>query len=46
MVTSGIRRVVFDGSYPDDLACELAREAGMELISMAELREKQAGQPE
>ncbi len=44
MVTSGIRRVVFDGPYPDELACELAQEAGMELISLAELREKQAGQ--
>lgn len=29
---------------PDELACELAQEAGMELISLAELREKQAGQ--
>ena len=38
MVTSGIRRVVFDGSYPDELACRLAKEAGMELVSMAELR--------
>lgn len=41
MVTSGIRRVVFDGPYPDELACDLAREAGMELVSMAELRARQ-----
>ncbi len=40
MVTSGIRRVVFDGPYPDDLACQLAREAGMELVSLAELQEQ------
>lgn len=42
MVTSGICRVVFDGSYPDELACQLAKEAGMELVSMAELREQAA----
>ena len=41
MVTSGIRRVVFDGAYPDDLACQLAKEAGMELVSLAELRERE-----
>ncbi len=40
MVTSGIRRVVFDGPYPDDLACQLAKEAGMELVSLAELRKQ------
>lgn len=40
MVTSGIRRVVFDGSYPDELACELAKEAGMELVCISELTAK------
>lgn len=38
MVTSGIRKVIFDSDYPDELACQLAKEAGMELISMADLR--------
>ena len=33
MVTCGIKTVIFDDEYPDDLACQLAREAGMELIS-------------
>ncbi len=32
MVTSGIVKVVFDSDYPDDLACSLAKEAGMELV--------------
>lgn len=29
MVTSGIARVIFDDDYPDELACQLAEEAGM-----------------
>lgn len=37
MATSGIARVVFDDTYPDELACQLAKEAGMELISMEDL---------
>lgn len=37
MVTSGIKRVIFDSEYPDELACKIAKEAGMELISMAEI---------
>jgi len=37
MVTSGIRRVVFDSDYPDALACDLAREAGMELIRYTDI---------
>ena len=41
MATSGIVRVVFDDTYPDELACELAKEAGMELISMADLMAQQ-----
>lgn len=41
MATSGICRVVFDSPYPDQLACEIAKEAGMELISMADLQKRQ-----
>jgi len=37
MVTSGIARVIFDSEYPDDLACQLAKEAGMELICYKDL---------
>ena len=40
MATSGIKRVVFDSTYPDELACQLAKEAGMELISMEDLRKE------
>jgi dCMP deaminase len=38
MVTCGIRRVIFDSGYPDELACILAKEAGMELIRFSELK--------
>ncbi len=38
MATSGIRRVVFDSPYPDELACKIAEEAGMVLCSMADLK--------
>ena len=41
MVTSGIARVIFDSDYPDELACQLAAEAGMELIPYQTLKEKQ-----
>ena len=37
MVTSGIARVIFDSDYPDDLACTLAKEAGMELLRYSDL---------
>ena len=37
MATSGIKRVVFDGPYPDELACTLAKEVGMELIRFSDL---------
>lgn len=37
MVTSGIARVVYDGDYPDELACQLAAEVGMELVKYADL---------
>ena len=37
MVTSGVKRVVFDSDYPDELACQLAAEAGMELIRYRDL---------
>ncbi|MGI6713124.1 MAG: deoxycytidylate deaminase [Bacillota bacterium] len=32
MATSGIKKVIFDDDYPDPLACQIAREVGMELI--------------
>lgn len=34
MATSGIKKVIFDGDYPDPFACGIAREVGMELIKM------------
>ncbi len=37
MVTSGIVRIIFDGDYPDELACQLAREAGIELVRYSDL---------
>ena len=37
MATSGIRRVVFDAPYPDELACKIAAEAGMELCRLEDL---------
>ena len=37
MVTSGITRVIFDSDYPDELACQLAKEAGMDLIRYSDL---------
>ena len=37
MATAGIRRVVFDGDYPDELACQLAKEAGMELCRLSDI---------
>ena len=40
MATTGIRRVIFDSEYPDQLACQLAKEAGMELICFREMIEQ------
>jgi dCMP deaminase len=40
MITSGIRRVVFDADYPDELSCQLAAEAGLEFVRYADLSEK------
>jgi hypothetical protein len=37
MVTSGIVKVIFDSDYPDDFACQLAKEAGMELIKFNDI---------
>ena len=34
MINAGIRRVVFEGDYPDDLARELFTLAGVELLKM------------
>lgn len=42
MVTCGIKAVIFDDDYPDELACQLAKEAGMELISYKKQLEKEA----
>lgn len=41
MVTSGIRRIVFDDEYPDELSCQLAAEAGVELVPFASLLPKE-----
>ncbi|MEL7567315.1 MAG: dCMP deaminase family protein [Dehalobacterium sp.] len=38
MATSGIKKVIFDGDYPDSFACEIAREVGMELIKLGEVK--------
>ena len=38
MVTAGIAKVIFDDDYPDDFACTLAREAGMELMPYSTLK--------
>ncbi len=38
MVTSGIKRVVYEGDYPDPFACQIAAESGMELIKMCDLK--------
>ena len=32
MVTSGIKKVVFDSDYPDELSCRLAEESGIMLV--------------
>lgn len=37
MVTSGIKKVVFDQGYPDEFSARLAKDAGMELLSYQEL---------
>ena len=36
MATSGIKKVIFDADYPDEFSCQIAREAGMELIKYEE----------
>jgi dCMP deaminase len=36
MINAGICRVVFEGEYPDELAIELFRLAGVELVRMLE----------
>lgn len=38
MVTAGIKRVVYEGDYPDSFACQIAREAGMEMIKLSDLK--------
>ena len=34
LINAGVRRVVMSGAYPDDLAAELAREAGLEIVHL------------
>lgn len=34
MATSGVKRVIFEGDYPDPFARQLAQEVGLELIKM------------
>jgi len=35
LVNAGVRRVVFDGHYPDDLAVSICAEAGIELVKFS-----------
>lgn len=35
LVNAGVRRVVFEGDYPDQLAVAILDEAGVELVQMA-----------
>ena len=37
MATCGIVRVVFDQGYPDELACQIAAETGMELANINDI---------
>lgn len=41
MVTSGVTRIIFDGDYPDELACRIAQEAGVELIRYSDIAKKE-----
>ena len=36
LINAGIKRVVYANSYPDDLAVEMAQEAGLELVHLKE----------
>jgi dCMP deaminase len=36
LINVGIRRIYFDGDYPDELARAMLREAGVDLIAMGE----------
>jgi len=40
MVTSGIRKVIFDGDYPDELSVQLAEESGLELVRFSDIIQK------
>lgn len=37
LINAGIRRVVYRGDYPDDLAVELAKEANLEWVQISEV---------
>jgi dCMP deaminase len=34
IINAGIRKVVFDGEYPDEFAMELFSQAGLEIIRL------------
>ena len=36
IITSGIKRIVYEGDYPDDFAVKIAAEAGIELVKIGE----------
>ena len=38
IITSGIKRIVFEGEYPDAFAVRIAEEAGIELVQMQETK--------
>lgn len=39
MINAGIRKLVFRGSYPDELALSMLNEAGVELVNFDEVEE-------
>ncbi|MDO4541668.1 MAG: dCMP deaminase family protein [Bacillota bacterium] len=36
IITSGIKRIVYEGDYPDDFAVKIAEEAGIELVKIGD----------
>ncbi|MGI6065472.1 MAG: deoxycytidylate deaminase [Bacillota bacterium] len=41
MATSGIKRVIYEGDYPDSFACQIACEVGLELIKFLPEKHKE-----
>ena len=35
LINAGVRRIVYEGDYPDDLSLELLEQAGVELVRMS-----------